>query len=66
MWIAPIRSQLGDQKMSDFESSMEDWYDFMDATKTSYGVDMDVLTKPFADEQRKYYLQVSFIFLMTI
>ncbi|KAF3442530.1 hypothetical protein FNV43_RR16446 [Rhamnella rubrinervis] len=59
MWIAPIRSALGDQKMSDYELSMEDWYGFMDDTKTYYGVDMSVLTKPFSEEQRKYYLKTS-------
>lgn len=41
---------------------MEDWYGFIDETKTSYGVDMSVLTKPFSEEQKKYYLQVSFLF----
>lgn len=66
MWIAPIRSGLGDQKMSDYELSMEDWYGFMDDTKTYYGVDMSVLTKPFSEEQKKYYLKVSFLFLVTI
>lgn len=62
MWIAPIRSGLGDHKISDYRSSMEDWYGFIDETKTSYGVDMSVLTKPFSEEQKKYYLQVSFLF----
>lgn len=51
--------------MSDYELSMEDWYGFMDETKNYYGVDMSVLTKPFSEEQRKYYLKVSFIFLLT-
>nr|XP_048321970.1 protein arginine N-methyltransferase PRMT10 [Ziziphus jujuba var. spinosa] len=59
MWIAPIRSGLGDQKMSDYRSAMDEWYGFVDETKTYYGVDMSVLTKPFSEEQRKYYLQTS-------
>ncbi|KAL9265094.1 arginine N-methyltransferase PRMT10-like protein [Drosera capensis] len=59
MWVAPIRSRLADQKQSDFDGSMDDWYYFVDETKASYGVDMSVLTKPFAEEQRKYYLETS-------
>ncbi|OVA00495.1 Protein arginine N-methyltransferase [Macleaya cordata] len=59
MWVAPIRSGLGDQKMSDYESCMDDWYNFAKETKTYYGVDMSVLTKPFGEEQKKYYLQTS-------
>ncbi|PQQ20249.1 protein arginine N-methyltransferase PRMT10 [Prunus yedoensis var. nudiflora] len=59
MWVAPIRSGLGDQKSNDYESSMEDWYRFTDQTKNYYGVDMSVLTKPFSQEQKKYYLQTS-------
>ncbi|XP_044470977.1 protein arginine N-methyltransferase PRMT10-like [Mangifera indica] len=59
MWMAPIRSGLGDQKRNDYEGSMDDWYSFVHDTKTSYGVDMNVLTKPFSEEQKKYYLQTS-------
>ncbi|KAF8393258.1 hypothetical protein HHK36_021499 [Tetracentron sinense] len=59
MWVAPIRSGLGDKNMSDYESTMNDWHGFLDETKTYYGVDMSVLTKPFCEEQRKYYLQTS-------
>lgn len=59
MWLAPIRSALGDQKCSDYEASMDDWHCFMNETKTYYGVDMSVLTKPFSEEQKKYYLQTS-------
>ncbi|KAL5729499.1 type I protein arginine methyltransferase [Ranunculus cassubicifolius] len=59
MWLAPIRSGLADKKMGDFESSMDDWYKFVDETKADYGVNMDVLTKPFREEQKKYYMQTS-------
>ena len=44
--------------MSDFDGTIDDWYNFVDETKTYYGVDMSIFTKPFTDEQRKYYLQV--------
>ncbi|RZC92003.1 hypothetical protein C5167_027892 [Papaver somniferum] len=59
MWVAPIRSGLGDQKMSDFEACMGDWSNFLKETKTYYGVDMSVLTNSFGAEQKKYYLQTS-------
>ncbi|MCL7036282.1 hypothetical protein MKW94_016603 [Papaver nudicaule] len=59
MFVAPIRSGLGDQKMSDFESCMGDWSNFLKETKTYYGVDMSVLTNSFGAEQKKYYLQTS-------
>ncbi|XP_068652979.1 protein arginine N-methyltransferase PRMT10-like [Aristolochia californica] len=59
MWIAPVRSGLGDKKTVDYESSIDDWHNFVNDTKKYYGVDMNVLTKPFCDEQKKYYLQTS-------
>ncbi|XP_010254329.1 PREDICTED: protein arginine N-methyltransferase PRMT10 [Nelumbo nucifera] len=59
MWLGPIRSGQGDQKMNDYESAMNDWHSFLEETKTYYGVDMSVLTKPFHEEQRKYYLQTA-------
>ena len=62
MWIAPIRTGIVDHKMGDYHSAMDDWRNFVDETNTYYGVDMSVLTKPFAEEQKKYYLQVNCIF----
>ncbi|CAK9133977.1 unnamed protein product [Ilex paraguariensis] len=59
MWLAPIRSGLGDQKMNDYEGAMDDWFCFSNETQTYYGVDMSVLTKPYSEEQKKYYLQTS-------
>ncbi|PWA97099.1 protein arginine N-methyltransferase PRMT10 [Artemisia annua] len=59
MWLAPIRSGLSDHKMSDYEGCMDDWHGFVKETKTYYGVDMSVLTKPFSEEQKKYYLKNS-------
>ena len=60
MWVAPIRSGLVDQKKKDYEGTMDEWYGFLEDTKNYYGVDMSVLTRPFSEEQEKYYLQVSF------
>lgn len=44
--------------MNDYEGAMDDWYNFVSDTKMDYGVDMSILTRPFSEEQRKYYLQV--------
>ncbi|CAN6456204.1 unnamed protein product [Victoria cruziana] len=59
MWLAPIKSGLVEQKKNNYDSTMNDWYGFLDETEAYYGVDMSVLTKPFEEEQRKYYLQTS-------
>ncbi|MBA0719251.1 hypothetical protein Golax_006948 [Gossypium laxum] len=59
MWVGPIRSGLVDQKKNDYEAAMDDWYGFLEDTKDYYGVDMSVLTRPFSNEQEKYYLQTS-------
>ncbi|PWA65514.1 protein arginine N-methyltransferase PRMT10 [Artemisia annua] len=59
MWLAPIRSGLSDHKMSEYEGCMDDWHGFVKETRTYYGVDMSVLTKPFSEEQKKYYLKNS-------
>ncbi|XP_010925253.1 protein arginine N-methyltransferase PRMT10 [Elaeis guineensis] len=59
MWMAPIRSSLGDQKMNDLECAMNDWYNFVEVTETHYGVNMNVLTKPYHEEHEKYYLKTS-------
>lgn len=52
--------------MGDYQSTMDEWCDFVDETKTYYGVDMSVLSKPFSEEQKKYYLQVFPNFLVAI
>ncbi|CAJ1975447.1 unnamed protein product [Sphenostylis stenocarpa] len=59
MWMAPIRTGIGDHKLAEYASTMDEWHAFVDETKTYYGVDMGSLTKPFSEEQRKYYLQAS-------
>lgn len=56
--MSPIRSGLVDQKMRDYDGAMADWSGFIKETEAFYGVDMSALTKPFDDEQKKYYLQV--------
>ncbi|KAJ0816142.1 putative methyltransferase [Helianthus annuus] len=59
MWLAPIRTEIADQKLNEYEGCMNDWLGFVTETKSCYGVDMSVLTKPFSEEQKKYYLQNS-------
>lgn len=59
MWVAPIRTGLADKKNDDFRGTMDDWYCFLNETKNCYGVDMSSLTKPFKEEQSRFYLQTS-------
>lgn len=58
MWLAPIKSTLSERKKNDLDGAMADWDNFSDEIKSYYGVDMSVLTKPFALEQEKHYIQV--------
>lgn len=59
MWLAPIRSGLGEQKKNDFDSAMSDWFSFVADTEMNYGVNMSVLSKPYREENEKYYLKTS-------
>ncbi|MCO5550458.1 hypothetical protein L7F22_003945 [Adiantum nelumboides] len=59
MWVAPIKSGLGKAKLQDYENVMVDWDAFIQDTNDYYGVDMSVLTNPFQEEQKKYYLQTA-------
>lgn len=57
MWLAPMKTGLGKIKLQDYENVMVDWDAFVQDTQDYYGVDMSVLTDPFQEEQKKYYLQ---------
>lgn len=59
IWIAPIRSGLGNQRKNDFDSAMNEWDNFVDDTHNHYGVNMRVLTDSYRKENEKYYLQTS-------
>lgn len=59
MWLAPIRSGQGEQKLLDYENAVTDWNNFIEDTNDFYGVDMSILTQPYCEEQKKYYLQVT-------
>ena len=58
MWIAPMQTTLGERKVQEYEHSMGDWNRFTQETSDQYGVNMNVLTAPYREEQRKYFLQV--------
>ncbi|KAL6861509.1 hypothetical protein ACP4OV_017209 [Aristida adscensionis] len=57
MWLAPIRTGLGDKKMEDLDAAMDDWSLFVEETRTFYGVNMNALTKAYKTEHEKYYLK---------
>ncbi|WVZ20905.1 hypothetical protein V8G54_008227 [Vigna mungo] len=38
MWMAPIRTGIVDHKLGEYESTMDDWNNFVDETKTYYGL----------------------------
>eukprot|EP00897_Mesotaenium_endlicherianum_P007065 jgi/Mesen1/6387/ME000329S05556 len=59
MWLAPMRSNLNEQKRHDFENSVRDWSAFEQDTKYHFQVDMSVLTDAYETEQRKFFLQTS-------
>ncbi|KAL9667643.1 hypothetical protein QQ045_002006 [Rhodiola kirilowii] len=59
MWMAPIVSGLTDQKFDEYDGSMEDWHYFADEMKNDYGVNMNVLTNSYSEEQKKYFLQTT-------
>ncbi|KAK9119225.1 hypothetical protein Scep_017318 [Stephania cephalantha] len=44
--------------MGDYEATLDDRVQFLDETNKYYGVDMKVLTKPYREERKKYYLRV--------
>jgi protein arginine N-methyltransferase 1 len=57
MYLAPIQDEE-ERKIShkEYNNTMGDWFEFADATKTLYGVDMSVLEKNYEREQKEYYL----------
>ncbi|XP_039126042.1 protein arginine N-methyltransferase PRMT10-like [Dioscorea cayenensis subsp. rotundata] len=59
MWIGPIRSDLCEQKWNEFANAMSDWNCFANNMESQYGVNMNVLTRPYLEENEKYYLKTS-------
>ncbi|KAJ7550704.1 hypothetical protein O6H91_07G113200 [Diphasiastrum complanatum] len=59
MWLAPIKTRLGDQRVQEYQNAMADWGCFTQKTSDYYGVDMGILTTSYFEEQKKYCLQTS-------
>jgi protein arginine N-methyltransferase 1 len=57
MYLAPIHDE-DERKISNQEygGAMADWSEFVESTKSVYGVDMGILAKDFEREQKEYYL----------
>jgi len=57
MYFAPVEDE-NERKtsVSEYTNSMTDWNDFVESTKTMYGVDMGPLHNAFQREQKEYYL----------
>lgn len=57
MYIAPIQDEEERNiSQGDYNAAMGDWAQFVDATKTTYGVDMSVLGANYEREQKEYFL----------
>ena len=57
MYFAPVCDE-DERKMcsQEYSNSMNDWHEFAEGTKSTYGVDMKVLESEFDREQREYYI----------
>ncbi len=57
MYVAPIQDE-DERKISNHEygGAMSEWSEFVDSTKSVYGVDMSILAKDYEREQKEYYL----------
>ena len=53
MYIAPITDEAErNNSCQDYSSAMQDWSQFVESTKSMYGVDMKVLEKSFGKFQK--------------
>lgn len=57
MYFAPINDE-DERKMcsQEYSNAMNDWFEFAEGTKSTYGVDMKVLESEFDREQKEYYI----------
>lgn len=57
MYLAPVEDEMERKRSTaDYSGAMGEWSEFAETTRTTYGVDMDVLTNDYEREQREYYL----------
>lgn len=59
LYLAPISSSVLGQRVHEFQGSMEGWAEFLHEMRDFYGVDLDVLSDSFRDEQKEYYMQTA-------
>ncbi|GFR40027.1 hypothetical protein Agub_g562 [Astrephomene gubernaculifera] len=59
IYLAPIRSNLVNQRTSEFQNSMEGWAEFLQEMRHYYQVNLDCLSDPYRSEQKDYYLHTS-------
>ena len=57
MFFAPIMDEEDRQQSShEYQGSMNDWFEFVESTTSTYGVDMKCLEPNYEKEQREYYM----------
>jgi len=57
MYIAPVYDEEERRASSqEHNDAMGDWVEFVETTKSTYGVNMSILSDDFEREQREYYL----------
>lgn len=59
IYMAPIRSNLAHQRVSEFQNSMEGWAEFLQDMQHYYQVSLDCLSDSYRSEQDDYYLHTS-------
>jgi protein arginine N-methyltransferase 1 len=57
MYVAPVYDE-GERQISnqDYNAAMGEWDQFSETTKSTYGVDMSVLSENYEREQKEYFL----------
>lgn len=57
MYVAPVYDEDDrSQSVHEYSHTMDDWSEFVESTRSLYGVNMGVLGKDFDREQKEYYL----------
>lgn len=57
MYFAPVVDENERKQSSqEYSNSMQDWFEFAESTKNTYGVDMNILEEEFDREQKEYYM----------
>ncbi|KIZ06233.1 putative protein arginine N-methyltransferase 4.2 [Monoraphidium neglectum] len=59
MFMAPIHTEVGSRRNTEFQGSMEGWAEFIQEMQSFYQVDLECLNDTFRQEQREYYLQTA-------